>query len=717
MLFPSQTLDSNADETTVIALADSAAEEPLPIALGIYAAADRLVLQTPITPNPRSLRIGDPSLRLLPLLGDPSRGSFARPGLKGYRTVPNNTDIGHDWSARFTLPAAPVIQGNVLTISAEDRAAGLGLTTEIESLIGGSLRIRHTVTNLTVGTYALESLEVRIPLADNQTEIMDFTGRHENERQPQRHGVADGTWLREGRRGKPSFEGSMIIAGTAGFDFDSGSVVAVQPAWSGNSVLAVDRTCEDAAAICAGELLLPGEIMLERGERYSTPWIMITASEHGLDGVAHSLHAWQRSLPAHPDVQPITLNVWEAVYMDHDFNTLSEIARRAAAIGVERYVLDDGWFHDRRDDHAGLGDWWVDPQVWPDGLGPLIGLVHNLGMQFGLWFEPEMVNPDSDLFREHPDWVMQTGGRLPIQQRNQYVLDLTNPDAFNHVLNAMSRVFEEYAIDYVKWDHNRDLADAGSAARGGAPAVHEQTLAFHRLLDTLHERFPHVQWESCASGGGRIDMGVVEHVSRVWTSDMTDALSRQRIQRWTVQTMAPEYMGAHISAPTSHQSHRTYSLAFRAATAVFYGFGIEWNILQASDDDMRELKTWVIWYKSNRELLHSGRVVRLDIADPAVYGYGVIARDRSQAVIAHAQIEESSSNRGIWLRVPGLQREAEYALSWTGPVPAEAALETLDSSGPIGANGTISGEMLERVGVWIPRCRPETIRLIAVKRV
>ena len=219
---------------------------------------------------------------------------------------------------------------------------------------------------------------------------------------------------------------------------------------------------------------------------------------------------------------------------DQDPDVVLDLVGRAARLGVERFVLDDGWFHARRTDTAGLGDWWVDRSVWPDGLKPLADAVHDHGMQFGLWFEPEMVNPDSDLYREHPDWVLQSTGRLPLPHRNQQVLDLTNPDAFAHVLEQISTVLGECGVDYVKWDHNRDLLEAGTNTRGGAPAVHEQTVAYYRLLDTLRGRFPNIQWESCASGGGRIDLGVIEHVERVWTSDMTDALSRQRIQPWRV---------------------------------------------------------------------------------------------------------------------------------------------------------------------------------------
>lgn len=645
---------------------------------------------------------------------------FTRPSLRGQRIGVDvgKKVVGCSWSPRFVLTEGVNVEANILSYSARDADAKLDLVTQVEALVGGSLRVRHMLTNIggsEDGTYVLDGLDVHIPLRDDMTEIMDFAGRHERERQPQRHEVADGMWLREFRKGKPGYAGPLIVAGTPGFDFGHGSVLMVQVAWSGNSTVAVERDDEQTAGINAGELLLPGEIVLESGESYTTPWVMVTASDNGLDGAAQSVHAWERSLPTHPKSQPATLNVWEAVTFHHDFDKLREIADRAARIGIERYVLDDGWFHLRRDDHAGLGDWWIDEDVWPDGLKPLSDYVHSRGMQFGLWIEPEMINQDSDLYRKHPDWIMQAGERTPIEQRNQLVLDLTNPAAFSYVYESISEVLERTGVDYVKWDHNRFLLEAGSNQHGGAPAVHEQTTAFYRLLDAFRERFPEIEWESCASGGGRIDTGVVEKVSRFWCSDMTDALSRQKIQRWTAQTVAPEYIGAHISQPSSQQTGRTFSLAFRAATAVFFGFGIEWDITEADADDLDQLATWIAWYKANRGLLHGGRFVRLDVPDPTVLGFGAVAQDGSRAIIEHVQYEESDSNRGVYLRVPGLDPSARYKLRWTAVSELSAPLESFDSYGPIG-DVAVTGEYLAKVGIRIPRCRPETARLIDIVR-
>jgi alpha-galactosidase len=384
---------------------------------------------------------------------------------------------------------------------------------------------------------------------------------------------------------------------------------------------------------------------------------------------------------------------------------------------VERFVLDDGWFRRRRDDTAGLGDWWVDESVWPEGLDPLVAHVRGLGMEFGLWFEPEMVNPDSDLYREHPEWILSAGPRTPILHRNQLVLDLTRDEVRQHLFERMSAILAAHPVDYVKWDHNRELLEAGTGRRGGAPAVHEQTVAFYTLLDDLRAAHPHIAWESCASGGGRIDLGVLEKVQRVWTSDMTDALARQQIQRWTAQLVAPEYVGAHVSAPHSHTTGRRLSLDFRAATALFGAFGIEWDLTQASEDDLDRLSDWVERHKRFRGLLHSGRVVRPESPDPTLLLHGVVAADRSEALLAHVQLDESAHSRGVTVRLPGLDPDGRYRLRWEGPVDTRPVtrFSTPTAEGPIGT-ALATGRSLAARGFWMPRFRPETVTLVHLTR-
>jgi alpha-galactosidase len=238
------------------------------------------------------------------------------------------------------------------------------------------------------------------------------------------------------------------------------------------------------------------------------------------------------------------------------------------------------------------------------------------------------------------------------------------------------------------------------------------------LLDELRARHPATEFESCASGGGRIDLGVVEHVQRFWTSDMTDALARQQIQRWMAQLVAPEYLGAHVSSPISHQTGRTLGLNFRAATALFGSFGIEWDLTAANEDELAELADWVARYVEWRAVLHSGRMVRLDVADPAVEAHGVIAADGRRALLAHVQLDESVHNRGVSVRVPGLEAKASYAARWEGPVDLRAVSHSvpLDPAGPTGGQ-PVSGAALSRIGLWMPRRRPETITLIALAAV
>lgn len=702
MIFPT------GDHATRLVLDDTSAGLPVVRWLGVL----------PDGADAQAVLAAAGPMRGSPLLVEHARGSFARPGLRGHRlgAAPgaDSRDVaGRDWSTSFDVLGVDV-GGDRLVVDAVDHAADLALRTEIQALPGGALRARHTLTNRGAQPYLLDGLEISVPIPDGFAEVLDFTGRHERERVPQRHDIRDGLWMRESRRGTPGHDSaSALITGTPGFGFDTGAVIGVLVASSGNSTMSVERSGAAGPTLSAGELLLPGEVVLATGESYRMPWIVVAAASDGLDSLAASLHTWQRSLAAHPGEQPITLNVWEAVYFDHDLARLTELADLAARVGVERFVLDDGWFRGRRDDRTGLGDWWVDEGVWPNGLGPLIAHVHAQGMQFGLWFEPEMVNPDSELYRVHPDWILSTGGRVPLLQRHQLVLDLSNDAVWTYVRDRVDELLSSHEIDYVKWDHNRDLLEAGTAQHGGAPAVHVHSIAFYALLDDLRARHPDVAWESCAGGGGRIDLGVLERVQRVWTSDMTDALARQQIQRWTGQFVAPEYLGAHVSSPNSHQTGRTFGLDFRAATALFGSFGIEWDLTEAAPDDLDRLAQWCARYRRLRPLLHSGRMVRIDTSDPTVLAHGVIAADARSALIAHVQLDESAHNRGVVLKIPRLDREASYRLEWAGPVD-DAHLSVappLDPAGPT-RGVPLSGAVLADLGIWLPRRRPETIQLI-----
>jgi alpha-galactosidase len=655
-----------------------------------------------------------------PLLPEHASGWFGRPGLAGHRLSDGGDGgpvAGRDWSPHF-VPADVSHQGTGARIAGEDKVAGLDLATDIEAVAGGAVRCRHTLTNTGGQPYVVDALEVVFALPDQAGETLDFTGRWAAERMPQRRPIADGLWLRAGRHGKTGHDSpTVLIAGQSGFSFGQGRVWGLHVAWSGNTTHFVERQPSGCTTIGGGELLLAGEVTLATGESYATPWVYLAAAADGLDGLAAQFHGYLRSRPAHPrSPRPVILNVWEAVYFDHGMAKLTSLADAAADLGVERFVLDDGWFHGRRADNAGLGDWWVDETVWPGGLHRLVDYVRRRGMQFGLWFEPEMVNPDSDLYRAHPDWILATGQRVPALQRDQLVLDLSRPQVSAYLLERMDSILAEYDISYVKWDHNRDLVDAGSAARAGAAAVHEQTLAVYALLDELRRRHPGVEWESCASGGGRVDLGILERTERVWTSDMTDALARQAIQRWTAQLVPPEYCGAHVSAPFGHQSGRYMPLSLRCATALFAHFGIEWDVTEAGRQELDELAAWIALYKTHRALIHSGRVTRLDPPDDAAWMHGVVAADRAAALMSYVQLDVPPHDRPTALRVPGLDPGQRYRVTDVTPgdgLPRPASAPRITGTGVSG----VSGAALAEIGVAALLPRPLTAIVVLIEAV
>ncbi|HEX8080908.1 MAG TPA: alpha-galactosidase [Jatrophihabitans sp.] len=645
------------------------------------------------------------SRRLPAVLPEQSAGWMGTPGLDGHRD-------GTTFTTRFTSSghelAGEPDRGQVLTTRAVESDAGLALTTSIELSGNGVLRLRASITNTAAtGAYTVNGLRMVLPVPSEAREILDFTGRHLRERTPQRHAMRVGTHLREGRRGRTGSDAAFVLAaGSSGFGFGHGEVWAVHTAWSGNHATFAELGLSGVAVLGGGELLLPGEVILAPGETYPTPWLY-GAYGTGLDAVAAAFHTELRSRATHPaSPRPVVLNTWEAVYFDHDLEALEQLAKLGAQVGAERFVLDDGWFLGRRDDNAGLGDWRVDPEVWPAGLAPLVQAVRGFGMEFGLWFEPEMVNEDSEVAREHPEWILASGERLPLAGRHQQVLNLTVPEAFSYVLEAMSALIQEHSIDYVKWDHNRDLAEAGDR-RTGEPRVHAQTLAAYALMDELRRRHPGLEIESCSSGGGRVDLEVLQRTDRVWASDCIDALERQRIQRWTGQLLPPELIGSHVGAPTAHTTRRTHSLAFRAATALFGHFGIEWDLRRASADELEELTAWVSLYKQERELISTGTVVRCDYPDEAYWAHGVVSPDRSRALFAFVAMDSCVAAQPGRMRLPGLDPRRGYRVE---PIELSAGSMVRSRSGfPSWWNRppVVAGRLLQDVGLQAPMLYPE----------
>jgi len=644
------------------------------------------------------------------ILPEHRTGWTGRPGLSG-------SAAGRGWSPAFRTtsvrldgePARGFVASGAgrLEVEAVDDAGRLTLRLEFELLDSGLVRARAELENRGPDAYGVDDLVLSFPLPPEATEILDFGGRHNLERIPQRAPLRTGAHVRENRKGRTGADSAYVLhVGTPGFGFASGGVWAAHTAWSGNHTHYAERVSTGEQRIGGGELLLPGEVVLTAGERYRGPWLYGSYGQ-GLDEVARRFHRRLRARPRPVDTRrPVTLNVWEAVYFDHDTDRLLDLAERAAALGVERYVLDDGWFGSRRDDTSGLGDWVVSPDVWPRGLHPLVDRVKKLGMQFGLWFEPEMVNPDSDLARAHPEWIMSARAGWPVESRNQQVLNIGIPEAYAHVKSQILAVLEEYAIDYVKWDHNRDLVEAGTQTDDGRPGVREQTRAFYRLLDEIRAAHPELEIESCSSGGARIDLEVLERADRVWVSDNIDPHDRQHMLRWTTQLIPPEFMGSHVASDRSHVTGRRHDLSFRAGTAVFGHLGIEWDLSQATDEQLAELGEWVAFFKAQRGLLLGGELVRMDGYGDDVLVHGVVAPDRSRALFAMVTMASPYPDPPARLRFRGLDAARLYRVR-----PIAAAGLPPRWWGP-GLEGEVfSGAALEHLGVACPRVNPDQVVL------
>ena len=588
----------------------------------------------------------------------------------------------------------------------------------------GVLRVRASVTNEGDATAPLDVAALRslLPLPVRAAEVLDLTGRWCRERSPQRSRLDHGTHLRASRRGRTGHDATLLlVTGTSGFDWRSGEVWAVHTAWSGNHEHLVEALPEGAgrhhAVIGGAELLAPGEVRLAPGQTYAAPTVVFVHATDGLDGLSRRLHRSLRARPTHPArPRPVVLNTWEAVYFETDLDHLLALADTAARIGVERFVLDDGWFGGRRSDTAGLGDWVVSTDVWPQGLTPLVDHVKGLGLEFGLWFEPEMVNEDSDLARAHPEWVLRPADGSPREWRSQQLIDLTSDDARAELLERISGLVGQYGIDYIKWDHNRDLHEAvhtviiDGRPVVDAPAVHAHTLAFYRLLDELRARHPALEIESCSSGGARVDLGVLDRTDRIWTSDCNDALERASIQRWTSLLVPAELMGTHVGPATAHTTHRTVDLGFRLLLALQGHAGLEWDITQCSPEELEALTAWTALARELRPLLHSGDLVRAETPDGTIQLTGTVARDRRRAVFTVARLVTGRDAVTGPVPLPGLDPTQVYAVRVRPEAGLPAVAQLMAPAWwdrALGDDGfVVPGSVLTRVGLPVPVIGP-----------
>lgn len=606
-----------------------------------------------------------------------------------------------------------------LTLNFIDEVAGLALNIEWQVLPTGLLASRAKLTNggrMPIAVHWLAALALPLPAWAH--EVVQVHGRWSGEFRLAATPLRTGKLEKINRTGRSGFDGTHYLCATeAGVTEERGRAIGAHLAWSGNARSLVEALYTGQSQLQLGEWLAPGEIMLAPGDSYETPEALIAISNEGFNGLRRAFHAELRARQAVADLgqspRKVHFNSWEAVYFDLDQARLIELADRAAALGIERFVLDDGWFLGRRDGCRALGDWTVDPERFPTGLGTFVDRVHGLGMDFGLWVEPEMVSPDSDLYRAHPDWCLHAADRERPTQRHQLVLDLTRPEVTAYLFDALDRLLREVPIAYLKWDHNRDLFPAVSRGR---PVVHEQTLAYYALLDRLRAAHPNVEIESCASGGARIDFAVATRAARVWASDNTDAVERLRLHRAMSLFYPPDIIGAHVGASPNPTTGRRLGIDFRARVAMFAHFGVEADPAKLMPAEREALAAHITDYKRWRHLIHSGVQYYIDHDDPGVTAQIIVAADGTEALALAARIDQAGNAVSPPMRLPGLDATACYRVTLQEPWPQSAAHQ-LGEPDFWRSRPLLEGASLMQVGLRLPVVHPETAWLVHLERV
>ncbi|MDP5103670.1 MAG: alpha-galactosidase [Erythrobacter sp.] len=602
-----------------------------------------------------------------------------------------------------------------LTLWFEDTV--LGLTIEQRWWIDemGMACTNATITNPEERKFVLERMSaLTLPIPHRFARLISFTGRWAGEMREDNRPIAPDGFARTSAAGKPGFGGGnwLIL-----HDPSSDEVLGAHLAWSGDYDTRIDA---DMVGSADGRAVLQmaaawggGEVDLGFSPGYTTPTAMFALAP-GRAVLAQHFHNHARAavLPTRKDWGPrkVHLNSWEALGFGLSEDKLMRLADDAAALGVERFVLDDGWFAGRRNDRTSLGDWTVSPGVFPKGLGPLIDHVKSCGMDFGLWVEPEMVSPDSDFYRKYPFGCLHAKDRDSPTMRGQLVLDLLNPVIFDAVFEQIDALLREYDIAYLKWDHNRDLFPA--KARVGSVRRH-QTEQLYRLLDRLRTAHPHVEIESCSSGGGRIDYGILGRVHRVWPSDNNDPIERLRIMRSWAQFLPLEVLGNHVGPSPNPITGRRTDMDFRAKVALFGHMGVEADPGAMSEHERMALAAHIALYKQWREVLHAGDWFGLAHPDPGIFAQMVVYGGTALAVAA--QTGFSATFDTAPLRLTGLEADAAYRVTLPRPWPGKASLY-LPGWQAWEAGLTLSGRALMSQGLALPLTHPETAWLVALER-
>ncbi|NYF78959.1 alpha-galactosidase [Granulicella arctica] len=601
------------------------------------------------------------------------------------------------------------IAGNTLTVTLKDISRPIYVALQYEVYPEtGIIKRQSTIENRGKTPILIESAQAAtwtLPKSDNYR-LRSLTGRWAGEWQLQEQPVNPGmTEVLESRRGSTSHQANPWFAldQQGSNDQEHGDVFFGALAWSGNWRISIEETPEHRVRVTGGYNPFDFGYTLAAGQSLDTPAFYAGYTGKGIGEASRLMHRFERTkiLPDSSGLKtrPILYNSWEATEFSVDEQGQKSLADKAAAMGIERFVMDDGWFGKRNGDHAGLGDWYVNPQKFPHGLGSLISYVNGLGMSFGLWVEPEMVNPDSDLYRKHPDWAMHFDGRPHTEGRNQLLLNLAREDVKEYTFHWLDDLVTNNKIAFLKWDYNRNFSEPGWPE---VPVDQQKkiwvqfTKNYYEIIDRLRQKHPGLEIETCSGGGGRVDLGILQRTDEVWPSDNTEAFDRLRIQRGFTYAYTPHIMMAWVT-DVPNMNGRSVSLQYRFLVAMQGSLAVGSNLNKFSEAELSESKQFVASYKEIRETVQTGLLYRLTPAtDNDFIANEYVAEDGKQAAVFAFLHSQQLGSSVAPLHVLGLDEQAVYRIR---VIETPSSKEASTSLGSLIDSGTLSGAYLMHHGI------------------
>ena len=518
----------------------------------------------------------------------------------------------------------------------------------------------------------LSAMSACVDLPDKDYEMIDLAGVWARERHVRRHKLDYGIQSIYSMRGCSSYQFNPFLAlARENTDEFQGQVYGFSLVYSGNFLAQTEVDNYDTARVLMGIHPNGFRWTLGKGESFQTPEMVMVYSEAGLNGMSQTFHKLYRTRLARgtwrDKVRPILINSWEAFYFDFDAPKLLGLADAAADLGMELFVLDDGWFGKRDDSTSSLGDWYPNEEKLKGTLKELAEKINAKGLKFGLWIEPEMTNKDSDLYRAHPDWLLAEQGKRICHSRTQYVLDFSKKEVRDYIGDMLENLLAEVPVSYIKWDMNRTFSEVfsnGNDREYQGKVCHKYILGVYELYERLTSRFPHVLFESCASGGARFDPGMLYYAPQGWTSDDTDAVERLKIQYGTSMVYPVSCMGSHVSASPNHQTNRVTPIETRADVAYFGTFGYELDLLKLDEDDKAEIRRQIAFMKEKRELIQKGTFYRLKSPfEGNETAWMIVSEDQKQALVGYYRVMQPVNVGFKRLKLKGLKEDTCYKVS------------------------------------------------------